>query len=289
MSLPTGSSVDLHRLLTGHSLEMTGRDVPDLLASAGTLEPGTRISITFLGNEDPDLRVRAARAVRENGYVPVPHLAARRLTAPAELGRYLADLRAVGAGDQVLVIGGDPSRPHGPYPDAWSVITSGLLETHGVRHVSIAGYPEGHPAVAGNVLWAALEDKVAALRERGLDGTVVTQFGFDVDPVLTWLEAVRGRGIDLPVRVGVPGPAGVRRLMRHAARFGVSTSAGIARKYGFSITNLVGTAGPDRFLTELAGRLDPARHGEVAVHFYPFGGLGPTSRWLTGFRAEAGR
>jgi hypothetical protein len=35
----------------------------------------------------------------------------------------------------------------------------------------------------------------------------------------------------------LPGPAGVRRLLRYAARFGVSTSAGIARKYGLSLTS----------------------------------------------------
>ncbi|MEF9906894.1 hypothetical protein [Streptomyces sp. P9-A2] len=61
----------------------------------------------------------------------------------------------------------------------------------------------------------------------------------------------------MPVRVGVPGPAGVRRLLRYAARFGIGTSVGIAKKYGLSLTNLVSTAGPDRFIHALAERLRP--------------------------------
>ena len=67
--------------------------------------------------------------------------------------------------------------------------------------------------------------------------------------------------------------------------------AGIARKYGFSITNLMSTAGPDRFILALAAAYDPQRHGEVKLHFYTFGGLKATSEWLAEFRQRqpAGR
>lgn len=106
--------------------------------------------------------------------------------------------------------------------------------------------------------------------------------------MLAWVRRVRECGIDLPVRVGVPGPAGVRRLLSFAARFGVGTSASIARKYGFSLANLVGTAGPDRFLRSLAEGHDPEVHGVVKVHFYTFGGLKATAEWLARFEHGGG-
>jgi methylenetetrahydrofolate reductase (NADPH) len=289
MSTPMAPSVDVHALLSDHSLEMTGKDVPHLLEARDSIPQGTRINVTFLENEDLDVRVGAARAVRESGFVPVPHLSARRLASQAMLEEYLGALQAVGATTQVFAVGGDPSTPHGPYSDSLSLIESGVLQQYGVRDVSIAGYPEGHPDISEQHLWSALTDKAAALREQDLSGGIITQFGFDVDAVLAWIEQVRDRGIDLPVRVGVPGPAGIRRLVRYAARFGIGTSTGIAKKYGFSITNLMGTAGPDKFLVELAGRLDPERHGEVKMHFYTFGGLGATSTWVADFLAEARR
>ena len=285
MSAPTASPTAVHTLLSDHSLEMTGKDVPHLLDARGTIPLGTRINVTFLENEDLPARLEAARTVRESGFVPVPHVSARRLTSLGMLEEYLGALQAVNASDQVFAVGGDPATPHGPYPDALSIIQSGLLQRHGVRRVCIAGYPEGHPGIGEADLWAALTDKAAALREQGLAGGIITQFGFDVDPVVRWIEQVRERGVDLPIRVGVPGPAGIRRLVRYAARFGVGTSAGIAKKYGFSITNLMGTAGPDRFIDELAGRLDKARHGEVKLHFYTFGGLGATSDWIAAYEA----
>lgn len=287
-SLSTATATALAPLLDDFSLEMTGKDVPGLEAARDLIPAGTRINITFLGTEDLDTRLAAARTVRRLGHVPVPHVAARRLRSRPELEELLAALRSDGTGDNVLVIGGDPAEPHGPYDDSLALIRSGLLQSYGVRHVGIGGYPEGHPAIAGPALWSAIEDKTTALAGQGLSGDVITQFGFDADPVLAWVEAVRKRGIDVPVRVGVPGPAGIKRLMTYATRFGVGTSTSIAKKYGFSLTNLMGTAGPDRFIRALAEGYDVHRHGVLKLHFYTFGGIGATSRWVTEFRAGAG-
>jgi methylenetetrahydrofolate reductase (NADPH) len=166
------------------------------------------------------------------------------------------------------------------------VIGSGLLEEHGVRQVSVAGHPGGHRAVTGSALWAALADKAATLRRRGLGGDVITQFGFDAAQVLAWLTEVRARGIGLPVRVSVPGPATVRRLLAIASRCGVAVSAPAAREYGFSLTEPTGTAGPDRFIRTLASGYDPRLHGEVKLHFNAFGGFSVTVEWITRFRGR---
>lgn len=273
-------------LLRDFSLEMTGKDVPALEEAAAVIPPGTRINVTFLGNEDLGMRVAAARAVREHGFVPVPHLSARRLRSQDELEEFLAALAEVGAAEHVFVVGGDPETPEGPYADSLSVIRTGVLPRHGVRGVGVSGYPEGHPGIDDATLWSALTDKTAALREQGLEPEIITQFGFDKDPVLDWLAEVRRRGVGAPVRIGVPGPAGVRRLLGYARRFGVGTSAGIVQKYGFSLTNLLGTAGPDRFLRDLAAGLDPAVHGQVLLHFYTFGGLRATAEWVREFGAD---
>ncbi|MFJ3778284.1 methylenetetrahydrofolate reductase [Streptomyces sp. NPDC090075] len=285
--LSTASAAVRTSLLEDFSLEMTGKDVSKLEEASHLIPQGTRINVTFLGNENLPMRLDAARAVKRLGFVPVPHFSARRLGSRADFEQFLAGLQADGTETDVFTIGGDPARPEGPYEDSLALIESGLLREHGVRHVGISGYPEGHPAISGEKLWSALRDKSAAIAAQGLDGSIITQFGFDVDPVLTWVERVRDEGIDLPIRIGVPGPAGVRRLMGYAARFGVGTSASIAKKYGLSLTNLMGTAGPDRFLHALADGYDPERHGTMKIHFYTFGGLKATSEWIGQFRKDA--
>lgn len=284
-AMPTGQAAS-DSLLTDFSLEMTGKDVEALRDAAGAIPAGTRINVTFLANEDLDMRVAAARAGRELGFVPVPHISARRLQSVAVLDEFLDALTQAGASENVFVIAGDPETPEGPFEDALAVIKSGVLERHGVKRVSISGYPEGHPDITDELLWSALDAKAAALSERGLTGDIITQFGFDVDPVIAWIEAVRERGIEIPIRIGVPGPAGVRRLLAYAKRCGIGTGTTIARKYGLSLTNLMSTAGPDKFLSALSDAYDPKRHGKVQAHFYTFGGLTPTAEWIEKYLAS---
>lgn len=273
-------------LVDDFSLEMTGKDVPNLVAARDTIAANARINVTYLGNEDLQTRLTAARTVREFGFVPVPHISARRLRSQAALEEFLAALQEDGLSENVFVVSGDPASPEGPYEDSLAVLRSELLQQYGVRHVSVTGYPEGHPDIQDPVLWAAIDAKFAVLRQQGLPGSIITQFGFDADAMLAYVGAVRERGIDLPIRVGVPGPAGVKRLIRYAKRFGVGTSAGIAKKYGLSLTNLLGTAGPDRLIRALADGYDQRRHGELKLHFYTFGGLLQTSEWVSDFRTK---
>lgn len=261
------------------SLEMTGKDVEALREAMPTIAPGTRINVTFLGNEDLEMRVAAAKAVKDAGFTPVSHVAARRMSSENEFVEFLSALRSEVGSSHLFTVGGDPTEPMGPYASSLDLIRSGLPPQHGFTDISIAGYPEGHPDITEDELWAALEGKAAALKEQGLSGTILTQFGFDVDPIHSWIREVRARGVDLPIRIGVPGPAGIKRLLNYAKRFGVSTSTGIARRYGFSLTNLLGTAGPERLIRDLQEGLPPEA-GEVKLHFYTFGGMKATAEWI---------
>lgn len=283
---PAGNPRAALELVNGYSLEMTGKDVPGLMEAKDSIPAGTKINVTFLGNEDLEMRVSAAKAVRELGFVPVPHISARRLASRAQLEEFLSRLQDVGATDSVFVVGGDPATPEGPYEDSYDVIRTGLLLDYGVKEVSIAGYPEGHPDISDDVLWRALDDKSLSLVQQGLDATILTQFAFDTDPVLAWIGAVRERGIGSTIRVGTPGPAGIKRLLGFARRFGIGANAMIVKKYGFSLTNLMGTAGPERFVSDLADLMArDAAAGAVQLHFYTFGGLRETADWARDYRA----
>jgi len=261
-------------------MEMTGKDIAKVENAASVIPPGTRINVTFLENEDLATRVAAAAAVKRLGFIPVPHLSARRLRSQEMLEEYLGALRDIDASEHVLVIAGDPTTPLGPYSESLAVIESGLLEKHGVRHIAMGGHPSGDPNIPGDVLIPSLQKKAAALARMNVPGMIITQVDFDVDRVLQWLAEVREAGVDLPIRVGVPGPASVKLLLGFASRLGLSTSATIAKKYGLSVTNLLGKAGPENFIRDLQAGLDPGKHGEVKLHFYTFGGFKTTAEWI---------
>jgi methylenetetrahydrofolate reductase (NADH) len=273
-------------LLAGFSLDITSNELGDLVPARAVIPASTPVQLAFPDGAGLAERVSTAAAIKEAGFTPVPIIAARRLRSQKMLREYLAALRAADASKSVLVVAGDPGQPQGPYPDAATVIRSGLLEEHGVRQVSVAGHPGGHPAVAGSALWAALADKAAALRRRGLGGDVITQFGFDAAQVLAWLTEARARGIGLPARVSVPGPATVRRLLAIASRCGVAVSAPAAEEYGLSLTEPTGTAEPGRFIRTLASGYDPRLHGAVKLHFNAFGGFAATVEWISRFHGR---
>ncbi|GAW47707.1 MULTISPECIES: methylenetetrahydrofolate reductase [unclassified Nocardioides] len=284
---PRGGASSAVGLLHDFSLEITGKDAGALRSAGAAIPAGTRVHVTYLAQEDLSLRLAAARTVREVGLVAVPHVSARRLRSRAEVDEFVGALRADGNAEHLFLVAGDPRTPEGPYADTLAVIESGVLEDNDVRQVGVTGYPEGHPYIPDDVLWRSLEQKMSALAERAIGASVTTQFGFDADQVLSWVEKVRQRGVTVPVGVGVPGPAGARRLLAYAARCGVGTSASIAKKYGLSLSNLMGSAGPDRFLDALAARYDERRHGDLRLHFYTFGGVDATAAWTRRFANSA--
>ncbi|MCV9938375.1 methylenetetrahydrofolate reductase [Boseaceae bacterium BT-24-1] len=269
----------LGNLIDGFSLEMTARDSDALAEAAPDLPAATRIAVTYLPGEDMSARVAAAAMIRSYGHIPVPHISARRLASALELERFLDRLSTEASIDRAFVVGGDLREPAGPYPDAKSVIASGLLAKFGLARIGVAGYPEGHPSISEHDLKLDLLTKLTMLRDLGHEGVVNTQFSFDAGAILRWLEALRNDGVTATVRIGIPGPTTVKSLLRFAARCGVGASTAVLQKYGISLTRLLSPVGPDRLLAELGSRLSDGAHGDVKLHFYPFGGLARTARW----------
>jgi len=266
-------------MVDGFSLEMTAKDTEALQVAAPGIPPGTLIAVTFLPGEDFAARVAAAKLVRDLGFEPMPHFSAREIRSSAEFEDYLRAVTAEAGVRRCFVVAGDAGVPKGPFYDSGALIASGVFERCGVEAIGIGGHPDGHPHMTEEQCWQVLEAKCDEIRRRGMAPSIVTQFVFDAERVLSWLESLRARGIGAPVRLGVPGPAGIKTLMRFAARCGVGASTSVLAKYGISIGKLFGTAGPDNLVDEIRCGMGP-QHGLVELHFYPFGGMKKTVAWI---------
>ena len=267
------------RLIEQYSVEMTAKDMTSLRQSAPGIAAGTPVAVAFLATDTQDERIAAARLVRTFGLEPMPHLSARRIGSLSELSATVSRAAAEAGARRMFLVAGDPPVPMGPFDDTMSLLRTGLFEQNGIHTIGIAGHPEGHPIMDQATIWQVLKLKEAEIAARGMSTLIVTQFGFAAAPFLAWLAELRSRGIDAPVRIGIPGPAGIKVLLRFAAHCGVGASASVMAKYGLSIGKLLGTAGPDRLVRDLAEGLTAA-HGDVRLHFYPFGGLEKTVSWI---------
>jgi len=263
----------------GYSLEVTVSDIPALMQAAPGIWPNAPIAIPYLPGESNDARIRAARAVRHLGFEPMPHFSARRIASSIEFEDFLARAVADAGTERCFVVAGDASSPTGPFSDSAALIGAGVFERAGIKVIGVGGHPEGHPIMSEAQCWSVLDAKCRNIEDRGMAPLIVTQFAFDADMILSWLKMLRERGLDYPVRVGVPGPAGISTLVRFAAQCGVGASSSMLSKYGISIRRLLGTAGPDRLIDRLADGLG-REHGPVRLHFHPFGGLAKTVEWI---------
>lgn len=270
--------MDVATLLYDYSLEMTLKDISRLDNEATLLPTRTRINVTHLGKETIDMRAHAATRIAQEDLTPVPHVSARRVASREQLDSLLHSLTSMSHIDNLLVIGGDPSKPVGDYPDALSVIRSSLLTTYNIHRVSVAGYPDGHPDIDDDVLRRAVTEKLYALSDLNVTSSVITQFSFDVDAVVQWIANLRAAGFHMTVRVGIPGPVNMRKMIKYANKLGVQSSAGLVKKYGFSMTNLLGNDVSQQLVTDLAEKLPEDE--QVKLHFYTFGEVHNTVEWI---------
>jgi methylenetetrahydrofolate reductase (NADPH) len=127
----------------------------------------------------------------------------------------------------------------------------------------------------------ALKQKNDWLKASKIEGFIATQFLFDAIPVAHWATELRAAGIDLPIHVGVPGPASIKTLVKYAAMCGVGNSARFIRKQAMNVTKLLSVSTPDEFVDQLATlHFDKPELGIAAPHFYPFGGFDKLLGWM---------
>ncbi|HWE75190.1 MAG TPA: methylenetetrahydrofolate reductase [Stellaceae bacterium] len=260
-------------LVRSASLEMTARAAAaNDLDNAG-LSPGTPVYITALPNDSANAVLATALRVHQMGLTPVPHLGARYVTDLRQFETLLRALVRDAGVDQVLVIGGDIDRPRGPYASSLDLLRSGVFEGSGIRRIGLAAYPEGHASIASDVLDRALEEKIAQVRTIGLDPYIVSQFSFSAAPIIAWLTQMARQFADVPIHVGIAGPASMTTLVKFGLACGIGASLRALRKT--SIRQLA-DAPPDTLVTSLA-----EAGGKIAgLHFFTFGGIARTAVWM---------
>ncbi len=267
-------------LVRACSFELSPRDAFAGARLRELFEPGTTIFV----NSPPSAAyadvVAACARLRRAGFGVVPHVVARHLAGFTEANDFLRRLAKEAEVAQVLLLGGDTPRPEGPFDSALALLATGVVERHGIAAVAFAGYPEGHPQIDSGALHAALLAKLELARRRGLVPSVVTQFGFEPQPIQRWIAARRAEGVTCPIRIGLAGPASVATLAKYAVRCGIGASLRALAHGHAAIARILTEASPDAVIDALVAGEDPAAPIN-GLHIYTFGGARRTAAWHT--------
>ncbi|WP_051390295.1 methylenetetrahydrofolate reductase [Bradyrhizobium sp. Ec3.3] len=279
MTLEQSLSGDLAALLPKASVEISSRG-HQLDELHEHFSPDIDVSITFLPGDHYQHNVETAAALRRAGFNPVPHIAAREITSREALDDFFRRLRGEADVHRILLIAGDLAIAKGPFKSSRDVAASGLIEAHGFSRVSVAGHPEGHPYLDTAQTMKSLAASRDWGRERQVAVDIVTQFCFEVAPILNWLGELRIAAIDLPVVIGFAGPASPATLMKFALRCGVGNSIRAVRNKIGRYGRLLTETGPDEVVRGLEAAPKSATSQIIGFHLFPFGGLRKSARWL---------
>jgi methylenetetrahydrofolate reductase (NADPH) len=265
----------------GASTEISTHDEEMLPTLATKLPAGTAVYVAHTPTATLDEVVQVAVKVQALGFRASPHIVARRLASEHALRTALQELAAAGV-ERVLLVAGDLEKPLGKFTSTLDVIDSGALQGAGIKRVGVAGHPEGHKVVGESTLLAALRHKQEFAARTGIKVHIVTQFGFNPHAIVAWNQKLIQEGITLPVHVGIAGPTPLPKLIKFALACGVGASLNSLMGNMKAMANLARLATtPDEMLVGLVrGR---AAHGGsrlVQPHFYSFGGVAATARWM---------
>lgn len=280
------ASCELLPLLSAASVEISshGHQLGELRERFAA---GTDVTITFLPGDNFRSNVETAIALRRAGFNPVPHIAAREISSRDILNDFVARLRSEADVRRVLLIAGDVIAAKGPFKSSRDIAATGLLQAHGITRVSIAGHPEGHPYLDEAAAFAALECWRDWSREAGVRVDIVTQFCFEAAPILKFLAELKAGNIDLPVVVGLAGPATPATLTKFALRCGIGNSMRALRGQIGRFGRLLVDTGPDDVMHSLEAAPRTATSSIAGFHIFPFGGLRKAHNWLRDYPANA--
>ena len=287
---PAASTDDavLASMLDGFSIEVMPRTAAKIEDFRAILPRGTRVYIAHIEGTPIEDMVATARRLADEGFPVMPHFPARGIEGPAQLEDWVKRYRNEAGVDQALLLGGGYTQPMGAFDSSMAMMETGIFDRHGFRRLHVAGHPEGNADIDPdgtdrNVL-EALRWKQSFAERTDAEMAIVTQFCFEADPVIAWADRLAAEGIDLPIHIGVAGPAKLQSMIRFAMACGVGPSVRVLQRRAADVTKLLMPFTPEEFLTDLA-------HHRVAypdfnirkVHFFPLGGIDKTAEFAQDF------
>lgn len=271
---------EISEFVKGFSIETTPKGALNVERFSDYLEPGTQVYVTFLPGSDFSDTLATCKRLAKEGMTPVPHFAARRFKNRADLERALAIATEEAGVHQVLTLAGADKQAAGEFLDTISMLETGLFEKYGIQAVGVVGHPEGSPDIAYSSLREHGCKKIRFSEVTDIDMYLVTQFVFEAQPVIDWVARLREDGNFLPVRVGIPGIASLKSLIRHANACGIGASKMMLMKQAKNLHQLLSRQEPNKLIRDLA--VYAAKNPEANIagcHLYPLGGFEPTVAW----------
>ncbi|MEM9580951.1 MAG: methylenetetrahydrofolate reductase [Pseudomonadota bacterium] len=295
-SAPTeaANTAEVEAFLDGYSIEVMPRTAEKVDDFRNHLPAGTRVYIAHIEGTPIEDMVATAKRINAEGFDVMPHFPSRIIKDEATLADWIARYQGEADVKQALLLAGGVAEPLGAFDSSMQLMETGLFDKAGFARLHVAGHPEGNKDIDPKGGTANVDDalrwKQAFSERTDAQMALATQFAFDADPIIAWANSIKAAGIDLPVHIGIAGPAKLQTLIKFAIACGVGPSLKVLQKRAMDVSKLLLPYEPTDVIAALAAQkaANPDFNIE-AVHFFPLGGIKTNAKWATENAGDAAR
>jgi methylenetetrahydrofolate reductase (NADPH) len=274
--------------LNGYSIEVTPNAAAKIENFAELLPTNTRIYIAHIEGTPFDEMLTTAKKITDEGFIPMPHFPARIIEDKDMLESWLSQYSGEANVQEALVIAGGSKKPAGVFDSSIQIIETELFDKYSFKRLHVAGHPEGNKDIDKDSTHTnvnkALSWKNEYAKRTDAQIAIATQFCFDSEAIIQWANSLIDMKIDLPIHIGIAGPAKLQTLIRYSIECGVGASMKVLQKRAKDLTKLLLPYEPTSVISELAEYKSQNPDFNIEqVHFFPLGGTKTTANWVKEF------
>ena len=279
------SNEAIKKFLDGFSVEVTPKAASKIENFEDYIPSGTLVYIAHIEGTPIEEMVETAKKVNDQGFCAMPHFPARIIKDKNVVEDWISRYKNEANVSNALLIAGGANKPYGEYDSSIQLIESELFDRANFNNLHIAGHPEGSmdidPDGSTTNVDQALSWKNEFSKRTDANMAITTQFSFDATSVISWANNIKQAGIDIPVHIGIAGPAKLQTLLRYSIECGVGASIKIIQKRAKDLTKLLLPYKPTNIITELATyKANNPSFNIEKVHFFPLGGIKQVSDFV---------
>ena len=275
----------LKEFLTDFSIEVMPRTASKIESFKEILPKNTRVYIAHIEGVPIEEMVQTAKRISNEGFNVMPHFPARIIKDKSTLEQWIKNYQDEAGIDQALLLAGGVAKPHGVFENSMQLVETELFEKYNFKNLHFAGHPEGNKDIDNdgstkNVDQALLWKQ--KFNERSdAELAITTQFCFEAEPVIEWANSLINNGINIPIHIGVAGPAKLQTLIKFSIACGVGPSLKVLQKRAKDVKKLLLPFDPNDFLETLAKhKKENPKFNISNIHFFPLGGINVNASWI---------
>lgn len=274
----------LEAFLKNFSIEVMPRTAAKIENFKELLPQNTRVYIAHIEGTPINEMVDTAKRLTEEGYNVMPHFPARIIENKSILTDWINRYKNEAGVEDALLLAGGVNQPYGDFHSSMDLLDSGEFDKAGFKNLHVAGHPEGNMDIdkdgSTKNVDIAISWKQEFKKRTDAKMAMATQFCFESGPVIEWADRMASIGIDIPIHIGVAGPAKLQTMIKFSMACGVGASLRVLKRRAKDVTKLLLPFKPDQFLTELAEHKSLNPDFLITnVHFFPLGGIKTNANW----------